>query len=88
MLFFSQLSITSSEIDNLSRRSSNDSCSDEDRLRMIEEGHKQQHESDVEEFKERILNTKLSEENKENSLPSKRKLVRGISHVVLPVKIE
>lgn len=74
-------------MDNLSRRSSNDSCSDEDRLRIIEEDQKQ-HEPDGAEFKEKILNTKLSEENKENNLPSQRKLVRGLSQVVLPVKIE
>lgn len=54
---------------------------------MIEEDQKQ-HEPDVGDFTERILNTKLSEENKENNLPSQRKLVRGLSQVVLPVKIE
>lgn len=74
-------------MDNLSRRSSNDSYSDEDKLRIIEEDQTQ-HEPDVQDFKEKILNTKLSEENKENNLPSKRKLMRGYSQSVLPVKIE
>lgn len=78
--------MTSVEAENLSRRSSNDS--DEDRLRIMEEEDQKQNDPNVEEFKEKILNTKLSEENKENNLPSQRKLVRGISQVVLPVKIE
>lgn len=74
-------------MDSLSRRSSNDSCSDEDRLRIVGEDQKQ-HDPDMEDFKEKILNTKLSEENKENNLPSQRRLMRGHSQVVLPVKIE
>lgn len=41
------------------------------------------------EFKEKILNTRLSEENKENSMPANRKLLlRGQSQVTLPVKFE
>lgn len=40
-------------------------------------------------FQERILNTQLSEENKENSLPKNRKiLMRGTSQVVMPVQFE
>ncbi len=77
--------MASVETDSLSRRNSNDSCSDEDRVRMIEEDRKSH---DDEEFKDKILNTKLSEENKENNLPTQRKLLRGQSQVVLPVKIE
>ncbi|KAG4077312.1 hypothetical protein HA402_009713 [Bradysia odoriphaga] len=79
-----RLSIATVEMDNLSRRNSNDSCSDEDRLRMSGDDQKQ-HDADPEEFKDKILNTKLNEENKENSLPTKRKLLRGQSQVVLPV---
>lgn len=42
-----------------------------------------------EEFKEKIINSRLSEENKENSLPVNRKLLlRGQSQVSLPVKFE
>lgn len=81
------MSIPIVEADSLSRRSSNDSCSDDDKLRIIEEDQTQ-HDTDVQEFKEKILNTKLSEENKENKLPAQRKLVRGYSQVVLPVKVE
>lgn len=79
--------MNSSELENLSRRGSDGSCSEDDRLRIIEEDQ-QQHEPNGEEFKEKILNTKLSEENKENNLPSQRKLLRGFSQVALPVKIE
>lgn len=40
-------------------------------------------------FEEKIINTRLSEENKENSLPTKKKLLlRGQSQVVLPVQFE
>lgn len=81
------MSITSVETDSLSRRNSNDSYSDEDKLRVIEEDQTH-HDPDEKEFKEKILNTKLSEENKENNLPSQRKLMRGYSQVALPVKIE
>lgn len=80
------MSIPCVEADNLSRRSSNGSCSDDDKLRIIEEDQTQ-HDPHVQEFKEKILNTKLSEENKENN-PAQRKLLRGYSQVALPVKIE
>lgn len=41
------------------------------------------------EFTEKILNTRLSEENKENSMPANKKLLlRGHSQVALPVKFE
>lgn len=40
-------------------------------------------------FEEKIINTRLSEENKENSLPAKKKvLLRGQSQVMLPVQFE
>lgn len=40
-------------------------------------------------FKEKILNTKLSEENKENNLAHPRRLMRGLSQVTLPpIKFE
>lgn len=80
-----QLSVaTTVEMDNLSRRNSSDSCSDEDKLRMNGDDPNPR-DADADEFKEKILNTKLNEENKENSLPSQRKLLRGQSQVVLPV---
>lgn len=42
-----------------------------------------------EEFKEKIISNRMSEENKENSLPVNRKLLlRGQSQVSLPVKFE
>lgn len=82
-----QLSIASVETDTQSRRNSNDSCSDEDKLRMTETDPKSE-ENGVDEFKDKILDTKLNEENKENNLPSQRKLLRGQSQVVLPVKVE
>lgn len=45
--------------------------------------------SSGEEFNEKIINTRISEENKENSLPKNRKLLlRGQSQVALPVKFE
>lgn len=79
-----QLSIATMETGNLSRRNSNDSCSDEDRLRMNGDDQEQR-DPDAEAFKEKILNTKLNEDNKENSLPSQRRLLRGLSQVALPV---
>lgn len=40
-------------------------------------------------FDGKIINTRLSEENKENSMPlSKKLLLRGQSQVVLPVQFE
>lgn len=40
-------------------------------------------------FEEKIINTRLSEENKENSMPLVKKLLlRGQSQVVLPVQFE
>lgn len=42
------------------------------------------------EFKDKILNTKLSEENKENDSPQKKEkiLLRGQSQTAMPVKKE
>lgn len=42
---------------------------------------------DETEFKDKILNTKLSEENKENNSPQKKEkiLMRGLSQVAIPV---
>lgn len=47
--------------------------------------------TDETEFKDKILNTKLSEENKENNSPQKKRekiLMRGQSQVAIPVKKE
>lgn len=88
--------------DSISRKNSTNSSSNSDddsgskstgasQLKIVEE--KDDDKSDVDEadahvFEEKILNTKLSEENKENSLPHPRRLMRGQSQVSLPIKFE
>lgn len=55
----------------------------------IEEEHDKAIDQKDEDFKEKIINNRMSEENKENSLPVNRKLLlRGQSQVTLPVKFE
>lgn len=61
------------------------------KLKIVEEqndGNKNNDECEADEcdevFKEKILNTKLSEENKENNLSQSRRIMRGLSQVTLP----
>lgn len=74
---------------NSSPTSSNELKIEEENDKAATENGDETNDQKDEEFKEKIINTRLSEENKENSLPVNRKLLlRGQSQVSLPVKFE
>ena len=67
------------------------SSDDSNELKIVEDADADKHAPDeLNDFKEKIINTRLSEENKENNIvPLNRKmLMRGQSQVALPVKFE